>query len=71
MYMLSLLHPKKVIYHSNLFRMANNVEMLRNQLELIRMGRGVKIVISSKEASVTIENKKVIGEVITTLLDKF
>ena len=48
--------------------MANNVEMLRNQLELIRMGRGV---ISSKEASVTIENKKVIGEVIATLLDKF
>ena len=29
--------------------MANNAEMLRNQLELIRMGRGVKIVISSKE----------------------
>ena len=51
--------------------MANNVEMLRNQLKLIRMGGGVKIVISSKEASVTIENKKVIGEVIATLLDKF
>ena len=51
--------------------MANNAEMLRNQLELIRMGRGVKIVISSKEASVTIENKKVSGEVIATLLDKF
>ena len=51
--------------------MANNVEMLRNQLELIRMGRSVKIVISSKEASVTIENKKVIGEVIATLLDNF
>ena len=51
--------------------MANNAETLRNQLELIRMGRGVKIVISSKEAAVTIENKKVIGEVIATLLDKF
>lgn len=51
--------------------MANNIESLRNQLELIRMGRNAKIVISSKEASVTIENKKVIGEVIATLLDKF
>ena len=51
--------------------MANNAETLRNQLELIKMGRSVKIVISSKEASVTIENKKVIGEVIATLLDKF
>lgn len=51
--------------------MANNAETLRNQLELIKMGRSVKIVISSKEASVTIENNKVIGEVIATLLDKF
>lgn len=51
--------------------MANNIESLRNQLELIRMGRSAKIVISSKEASVIIENKKVIGEVIATLLDKF
>lgn len=51
--------------------MANNAKMLRNQLELIRMGRDAKITIYSKEASVTIENKKVIGEVIATLLDKF
>ena len=51
--------------------MANNAETLRNQLELIKMGRSVKIVISSKEASVTIENNKVIGEIIATLLDKF
>ena len=51
--------------------MANNAETLRNQLELIRIGRDVKITISSKEASVIIENKKVIGEVIATLLDKF
>ena len=51
--------------------MTNNGETLRNQLELIRIGRDVKITISSKEASVTIENKKVIGEVIATLLDKF
>ena len=40
--------------------MANNAEMLRNQLELIRMGRDAKITIFSKEASVTIENKKVL-----------
>ena len=51
--------------------MTNNAETLRNQLELIRIGRDVRITISSKEASVTIENKKVIGEVIATLLDKF
>ena len=51
--------------------MTNNAETLRNQLELIRIGRDVKITVSSKEASVTIENKKVIGEVIATLLDKF
>ena len=51
--------------------MANNAETLRNQLELIRIGRDIKITVSSKEASVTIENKKVIGEVIATLLDKF
>ena len=51
--------------------MANNAETLRNQLELIRIGRDVKITISSKEASVTIEDKEVIGGVIATLLDKF
>lgn len=48
----------------------SNINMIRNQLELIRDGHNISVTIQSDEASLKITNKKAIREIISNLLEK-